>query len=579
MRHAALAVCAAMAVLLAGCASIPSGSQVVGGRVGNHQAPLDDPYVRIIPLGPEPNADPATIVTAFRTSSASFDGPNGEHRVAREYLTCGSCWRPGVAAIVYDQLSISVPEISGDQATVRLVGSQIGRIVSDGQYSAEPQKLDMSLHLRRNAQKQWRITDPPQDLLLTREDVTRAYRTLDLFFFAPDQQTLVPNPVFIPLVNRPWLSRQLVRQLLGGPTTWLRGAAVRTGFPAKTTLRDLDITDGTATVDLSRQGAGGDLTSMSIQLMWTLRQLREVSRLKLEIEGRPVQVHGVNGTVQTPADWAAFDPNGHGILPPGYVRTGDGVLAQFDSGIVQTQWPKLQVYHPAISYDRRQAASLNTARDTVTVTDLTMNAVRVTLHAKLKGGRFGWPSWDSRGNVWIVESNSGGSRLWEIEGGTTKVAVDGWGLSPYPVTALRISRDGTRAAAIVQVGHVSEVQLGRVDRAPSGGLQAEGFIAISTELESAVDLAWRDTDDLVVVGATPGNLSPQLYDVPVSGAPIQPMFGPPGADMRSVAAYPGMPLLVALHRPNKPQDNVCWLSDPYAEWKCYGPAADPAYPG
>jgi WD40 repeat protein len=240
---------------------------------------------------------------------------------------------------------------------------------------------------------------------------------------------------------------------------------------------------------------------------------------------------------------------------------------------------KLRVSHPAVSYDTRQVASLGGSGSTVTVTDLAHGTSRVVLHAQLKGGRFSTPSWDTRGNVWAVESNSHGSRLWEIEGGTQTLNVDGWSLAPYPVKALRISRDGSRAAAIVQIGKWSQVQLGRVDRAPTHGLQAEGFIPISSDLQGAIDLTWRDADHLAVIGVTASNPSPLLYDVPVSGAAIQPMVGP-GSDMKAIAAYPGAPLLVMQHVSN-PQslDMVCRLSDRYGEWKCFDSTSDPAYPG
>jgi hypothetical protein len=56
------------AMLLAGCASVPSGSQVVGGRVTSHQQPIDDPYVRVIPVGPGRDWDPGTMVTAFQAA-------------------------------------------------------------------------------------------------------------------------------------------------------------------------------------------------------------------------------------------------------------------------------------------------------------------------------------------------------------------------------------------------------------------------------------------------------------------------------------------------------------------------------
>jgi Lipoprotein LpqB beta-propeller domain/Sporulation and spore germination len=577
--RARLPIVALVALLAGGCVGVPQGGRVLSGNAGGAEQPVDDPYVRIIPVGPERDWDPVTIVRGFRTASSSFDGPGGEHQVARQYLACPSCWRPGVASIVYKELDPPTYEADGPtQATVTLQGEQLGRIGADGQYIADARGFKQVFHLRRDVQRQWRITEPlPPELLLSRDDVTRAFRTLDLYFFAPDSQTLVPNPVFIPLVSRSWLPTRLVKQLIGGPTTWLKSAFVRSAFPAGTTLRRLDISGGVATVDLSRQARAGDLNTMSIQLMWTLRQLREVQRMQLKIDGKPVDVPGVSGSLQSTRDWAAFDPDGGGEPQPAYVRLGDGRLGRLDSVGPQAVLPKVQADHPAISYDTRQVAALNGAADTVTVTDLVGGAVRTTLRATSKGGRFAPPSWDSRGNVWVVESTATGSRLWVIEGGTSSAAVDGWALSPYPVKALRVSRDGTRAAVIVKVDDRWQVQLGRVDRAPSGGLQAEGFISISSELQSAIDLAWSTTDHLAVVGTTGGNPSPSLFDVPVSGAPIQPMIGP-GGEMTTVAASPGSPLLVTQRVSDKTL-NVCRLSDRYDEWKCFSRTSDPAYAG
>ncbi|MCO6004874.1 LpqB family beta-propeller domain-containing protein [Actinoallomurus purpureus] len=579
MRSRVLAVLAAV-FLAGGCVGVPQGGRVLSGSAGGTEQPVDDPYVRIIPVGPERDATPITIVQGFRTASSSFDGLNGEHQVARTYLACSSCWRPGVASIVYDQLDAPGYHDDGPgHATVTLEGTQLGKIGADGQYIADARRFKQIFRLRQDAQRQWRITDPlPTELLLSRDDVTRAFRTLDLYFFAPDAQVLVPNPVFIPLVSRSWLPTQLVKQLIGGPTTWLKSAFVRSAFPAGTAVRKLEISGGVATVDLSRQARAGDLRNMSIQLMWTLRQLREVQRMELRIDGRPIEVPGVGGSLQSIRDWDAFDPDGNGEPQPAYVRIGDGRLGHLEAGGPQATLPKLQAAHPAISYDHRQVASLNRAADTVTVTDLVGGAVRTTLRATSKGGRFTPPSWDSRGNVWVVESTTTGSRLWVIEGGTRSAPVDGWALTPYPVRALRISRDGTRAAAIVKVDNRWQVQLGRVDRAPSGGLQAEGFIAISSELQSAIDLAWSTTDHLAVVGMTNGNSSPSLFDVPVSGAPTQPMIGP-GGEVTTITASPGSPLLVTQRVSGDPTLNVCRLSDRYDEWKCFNGTSDPAYAG
>ncbi|MCO5990876.1 LpqB family beta-propeller domain-containing protein [Actinoallomurus spadix] len=569
----------ALAALLAGgCVGVPQGGRVLGGNAGGTEQPADDPYVGIIPVGPERDWAPTEIVEGFRTASSSFDGPNGDHQVARSYLACASCWRPGVASIVYSRLDPPTFEADGPtRGTVTLQGTQLGRIGADGQYIADASDFKEEFHVRQDAQRQWRITDLPSELLLSRDDVTRAFRTLDLYFFAPDSQTLVPNPVFIPLVSRSWLPAQLVKQLIGGPTTWLKSALVRSAFPAGTRLRGLRISGGVATVDLTRQARAGDLNNMSIQLMWTLRQLREVQRMQLRIDGKVVDVPGVSGSLQSTRDWAAYNPNGGGEPQSAYVRLVDGHLGRLGTDRGQPV-AKLQTGHPAISYDDRQVASLNDAADTVTVTDLLGGAVRTTLRATAKGGRFTPPSWDSRGNVWVVESTATGSQLWVIEGGTRPVTVDGWALVPYPVKALRVSRDGTRAAVIVKVDGRWQVQLGRIDRAPSGGLQAEGFISISSELESAIDLAWSTTDHLAVVGMTQGNPSPSLFDVPVSGAPISPMIGP-GGEITTITASPGSPLLVTQRLSGDKTLNVCRLSVQFDEWKCINGTSNPAYPG
>src|SRR5690606_20312302 len=129
---------------------------------------------------------------------------------------------------------------SGGQATVRITGEQLGTITADGQYTAYPQSFEASFQLAKTPQGVWRITGLPGDeksgLLLTMDDVERAMRTVNLFFFAPDRRTLVPNVVFLPVANRQALPTQLVRALLSGPTSWLAGA-VESAFPEGTRLR------------------------------------------------------------------------------------------------------------------------------------------------------------------------------------------------------------------------------------------------------------------------------------------------------------------------------------------------------
>jgi len=46
--------------------------------------------------------------------------------------------------------------------------------------------------------KQWRITNPPKNRMLTEPDFARVYKPQDLYFFDSIGQVLVPDAVFVP---------------------------------------------------------------------------------------------------------------------------------------------------------------------------------------------------------------------------------------------------------------------------------------------------------------------------------------------------------------------------------------------
>src|SRR5918999_3405251 len=269
----------ALAVCATGCVNVPTGGRVISGHAAERAAPLDDPYVRLIPVPPGRDWLPEQIVKGFLVAAASFDDG---HAVARMYLGPNVEWEPGPRpeVTVYDG-SLDVAQVGGvDEPTPRwqVTGTQLGTIRADGQYQAQSGKVDATFQLAKDAAGRWRITVLPPGLrngmLLGLRDVERAFRTLNLYFFTPDRTVMVPNPIFLPLVNRRDLPSQLVRAELAGPTNWLRGA-VWSEFPRGTRLLGdkIDITDGIATVNLSEEAARGSLSVMSAQLMWTLRQL------------------------------------------------------------------------------------------------------------------------------------------------------------------------------------------------------------------------------------------------------------------------------------------------------------------
>lgn len=591
---------------VAGCVNVPTGGRVTSGRAPERVAPVDDPYVRLIPVPPVKDWLPAEIVRGFLTASAAFDDG---HAVARMYLAPDVDWRPEAPGVVVYEGSLNVaPQVTSgsgsgtgrDSASVQVTGRQLGTIGWDGQYQAISGSVNETFQLGKDAHGQWRITALPDELrtglLLGQRDVGRAFRTLNLYFFPPDGTVVVPNPVFLPLINRRDLPSQLVRAVLSGPTSWL-GKAVRTAFPPGTRLvgNRVDVTDGVATVNLSSQASvGGHFSGMSAQLMWTLRQLPEVTRMRLQINGETVSPQTV-GAIQTPSDWRNNDAdllpvrahqpaNGPGGQPV-YLRGDSGQLQRLNNDRPEPVGGRsgVRLNHPAVSLDDSFVAGLSRARDEVLAGDTGGAAPRRVLSAPDHGGRFITPSWDRHGALWMVENHRGGSRLWVKEQGKPPAQISVWELSGRVVKALRVARDGVRVAAIVEVNGHDQIQVGRVVRTPVGVRGVSHFLPISSEIVDAKDLAWRNADELTVLGRA--QRQPQMvpYQVPVSGGGIR-AVGTGGSDMVSIAALPHAPLLVSMLVPEKGKNvsKICRLrdeSDLFSEWNCFADGSEPAYPG
>src|SRR5918999_1887777 len=205
----------ALAVCATGCVNVPTGGRVISGHAAERAAPLDDPYVRLIPVPPGRDWLPQQIVQGFLTASASFDDG---HAVAKMYLAPNVDWEPGPRpeVTVYDGSLTFAPvgaDADEDISRWQVTGTQLGTIRADGQYEARSGRVDQTFQLTRAAAGRWRNTGLPHGLrngmLLGQRDVERAFRTLNLYFFAPDRTVLVPNPIFLPLVNRRGPARPL----------------------------------------------------------------------------------------------------------------------------------------------------------------------------------------------------------------------------------------------------------------------------------------------------------------------------------------------------------------------------------
>ncbi|MBE1531399.1 LpqB family beta-propeller domain-containing protein [Actinomadura algeriensis] len=582
-------LCAAVLVSGTGCAGVPSGGQVVAGMPAERAERVDDPYVRLIPVEPDADWGPAEIVSGFLAASASFDD---DHRVAKQYLGAKTRWDPGprpFVTVLTDRIvAPQVVQAEGGQATVRITGQQLGTITSDGQYTAAPKDLDVTFQLARSPQGVWRITGLPggdkAGLILTKDDVERAMRTVNLYFFAPDRHTLVPNGIFLPVVNRQTLPTQLVRALLSGPTSWLNGA-VRSAFPDGTELRGpVDIDNDVATVDLTAAARGGNVERMSAQLGWTLRQLSEIQRWRLRIDGETVTADGMDAT-QSVYAWAENSPDGPDAKGKGhqnaYVVGETGALGTLRGDRAHPVAATAgSLARPAVSPDYGEVAGLSQARDQLIVASPVTNAAvpRVLLNAHDEAV-FTAPSWSPDGTLWTVESTSEGSDLWVRRPGRTPVRAAHWGLSGREVLAFHIARDGVRAAVIVRIDGRPQVQIGRIAHAPDGSLDVGAFLPVSSELQDAVDIAWRDYGTLAVLGRAKRDSQTLPFLMPVSGSAITSLGVGSLGEPETITAAPGAPVLIGTRAVG--EQKICRQRSPantYSPWICSTAGRDPHYP-
>src|SRR5262249_18266976 len=144
---------------------------------------------------------PEQIVSGFLAASASF---SQDHAAARLYLapTWAHTWNPGWAVTVVSgqpvpQLllpkDINKPANNPRVTSVGVTGVQLASISANGQYqqvlSGPPRTIKFSL---TKVSGQWRIIDPPNQLLLSNAEFHRVYQPRNLYYFDSTSTNLIP---------------------------------------------------------------------------------------------------------------------------------------------------------------------------------------------------------------------------------------------------------------------------------------------------------------------------------------------------------------------------------------------------
>jgi hypothetical protein len=545
-----------VAGMLAGCASIPQSGPVVHGKSGDSD-PGDREQFQIIPNGPAPGASAAGIVEGFLKAAAGF---GDDHRVARSFLTSQRrlAWQPDASVVVYPGQSAlkvrddgappataptptptetiapgqSAGDVDGptasptstpavaDPADVTRVTVQTpvsARIDGDGHYKpSQPGDTQTATFTLVRSDGQWRISQLGDGILVSQGDFDVTFRAYPVYYTDPAGRYLVPDLRWFASSRDEQgaasLATTLVRVLLAGPPSWLENAVI-SGAPAGTRMdAAVVVSDQVATIDLNEAVRAANTRARQLllsQLQTTLGQLSDIVAVQITVNRQSFDVPSGSGSGSSDAGQEAahpvVDPQVSG-LP--VVIDAKGRLDRLDNSTL-TEVPDVTglevkgANRPAVSADGSSAyAVLDGKRHT-----LLLQAPGAKAVALVHGTRLTAPSFDPDGWVWTSPGLSDG---YVYAGG-----VDSAGSKPvkvkapwtkgYTVEALRISRDGTRAAlAITYRGHAHLFVTGVVRDAQGVPVALNQATYELPDLTSVQDVAWMDDEDLVVLGRRAG---------------------------------------------------------------------------
>jgi hypothetical protein len=443
-----LTVAVAAAMLLGGCASIPTTGGVQTGDPVTSNVQSDIEY---LPSGPVAGSDQERILRGF---VAAGTGSQGDYAVAREYLTSGFAkkWNPRSGVIVR-QGSGTFRAISPTQATFSVQSA--ATVDEEGHYTESQPATSTDLSFKfTKVGGEWRLSYAPAGIQLSTANFDLVFRPHAVYFFDPTYTYLVPDQRWF--LARTSTTTRIVSALLAGPSTWLRGAVV-SAFPEGTqlSLNSVTVASGTARVDLTGEALSADSTArsrMHAQLLASLSTVATVNAVDVSVERNPLSI---------PADSGS---------PPSTNPTVDArplVIAKnvfgFASPTTVTPIPGLT---KAVTALKATSVELSTKQNVAAVgTAAGVFAAKDDGISRLVDSRPGLvdPSLDDLGFVWSARADEPRS--------ITAYGFDG---VAHPLTtslpsderlvAFKISRDGTRVVLLLNADGTTRLLVAAVIR-------------------------------------------------------------------------------------------------------------------
>jgi hypothetical protein len=488
----------------AGCVSVPTTGPIE--QIEGQQPSCQNGCVNVQVVPPDPSAGPKEIIEGYLRATSNYQ-PN--YAVARQFLApmAAEKWSPEVGVRIYQ----GSPVVQGDTVIFKRLVGQLG---PDRTYmaTASEKQFKWNFGLRQGENGEWRITKPPDGLMVAEFSFKYFYQPYDLFFVG-NGRSLVPDPIYLPGLSNPAnVASALMKGLLNGPSKWLK-PAVTSAIPPKTTLSvdSVTITDGIAEVPLSDSVAAlpdPQRSLLAAQIVYTLRQVPGVKGALIKVNQQPYRVPGSDpNSLAVPIDAIPGDldpiPSIAGEEP--YAVQGRAVkqlTTASDSptlkGLPGTLGHgKYPVDALALSVTNADFAVITDRRTTLRRAPITTGEPTTVLSGASELLR---PQFTRYGELWAIGRKGGRQWIWVLSAGKKVPApID---LPVEDVKAFKISPDGTRMALVRSTESGSELGLARIIR--SDKIIVDGWRRLNATplIDRVQDVAWLDATDLLVLGAS-----------------------------------------------------------------------------
>jgi predicted small lipoprotein YifL len=508
-RAGILAVAAMLLVTLAACAGLPTSGPVQEGLPPGAVAPPDFTFT---PQKPQDGASPEQIVQGFIDAGS---GPQDNWATAKLYLAPGfkAKWDPWASVTIDDRSQRRYTSPSNDQVT--LTSQPTAGVDASGAYTpAEGGQTPLPFTLVK-VEGQWRISKAPNGVVLGDDQFGSVYRQYELTYFDPTWTYLVPDVRWFPATNA---VTQIAKELIDGkPSPWLAGS-VASSFPDNVALDvpSVPVDSGVAKVPLSGGALRAQQTTldrMQTQLEASLKSAG-ISEVAMTAGGTTLAAHAVN-TAST------------AIRAQPFVQTAKGVGYLQSNGTGVDQLPGLSA---AIARANPTAVQVSADQDAAAVRDRSGAVERVPAKGQslLLDRRSGLvaPGIDTRGYVWSVPGSSPAD-VHAYSPTARSVSVAGAWPEASHITAMALSRDGTRLAAIVTVGGQPQVEIAGIVRGADGAPQSLAQPMLLGSLPgNGIELTWLDDTTLGVLAHDSAGITVFAQTV---GGPSTDSAGPSGA--------------------------------------------------